>query len=583
MSFFAGSVRKKLLLLVLVSMLPALGVILYSALRYQEHLTREAKEDAAESAAKFAESYGRIVLGAKQLLGALALVPDVHRGDVAACAALFRRLIEQNTAYVNINLSAPNGDLIASALPSPKVNYADRKSFRDALASYDFSAGEYVVGKISREPMQTFAYPVLGPDGRIASVLQVALRLAYFAAIFQYLPQLPPGSTLTIADHKGLRLYRHPPDETHSPIGQPMLKPMLELASGEQEAGSTVLAGPDGVRRIYAFQRLKLPHAPTPYGLVVVGIPEGHAFRQARSALFGDLALFGMAVLLGLAAARLFADLAVGRKVGRLVAAARRLGQGDLTARADMGAEPGEFGELARTFDEMTEALARDIAERERARSALAESEEKLRTVADFTYDWEYWRDPLGNHVWVSPSCERITGYTAERFRAEPGLLRRIVYPEDQAVFNAHIDTVDRGGSEPCDLDFRIVHRDGRLVWLNHHCQAIRRPDGTPLGRRASNRDITERKLAEQALRAGERQIRALFNATTDSAMLLDSRGTILAANEEAARRRGVSAEDLPGKTLPDVLTPELAALRWEKMEECAHRKGWVGFDETRG
>ena len=93
MSFFAGSVRKKLLLLVLVSMLPALGVILYSALRYQEHLTREAKEDAAESAAKFAESYGRIVLGAKQLLGALALVPEVHRGDVAACASLFRRLI----------------------------------------------------------------------------------------------------------------------------------------------------------------------------------------------------------------------------------------------------------------------------------------------------------------------------------------------------------------------------------------------------------------------------------------------------------------------------------------------------------
>ena len=49
---------------------------------------------------------------------------------------------------------------------------------------------------------------------------------------------------------------------------------------------------------------------------------------------------------------------------------------------------------------------------------ALRASEERFRTVADFTYDWEYWIDPAGNYVYVSPSCERITGYRADEFGA---------------------------------------------------------------------------------------------------------------------------------------------------------------------
>ncbi len=41
----------------------------------------------------------------------------------------------------------------------------------------------------------------------------------------------------------------------------------------------------------------------------------------------------------------------------------------------------------------------------------LRRSEQRFRTVADFAYDWEYWVDPDGNYIYVSPSCERITGY----------------------------------------------------------------------------------------------------------------------------------------------------------------------------
>ncbi len=65
---------------------------------------------------------------------------------------------------------------------------------------------------------------------------------------------------------------------------------------------------------------------------------------------------------------------------------------------------------------------------RARIEALLRDSEAKYRTVADFTYDWEYWIDH-GGLRYVSPSCERMTGYRPDEFIADPGLLGTIVHP----------------------------------------------------------------------------------------------------------------------------------------------------------
>ena len=75
----------------------------------------------------------------------------------------------------------------------------------------------------------------------------------------------------------------------------------------------------------------------------------------------------------------------------------------------------------------------------ERAKKALLASEELFRTVSDFTYDWEYWIGPEGNYLYVSPSCERITGYRPDEFQEDPGLLKRITHPDDQTEIERHI------------------------------------------------------------------------------------------------------------------------------------------------
>ena len=53
----------------------------------------------------------------------------------------------------------------------------------------------------------------------------------------------------------------------------------------------------------------------------------------------------------------------------------------------------------------------------------MRESEARYRIVADYAYDWEYWVDAQGNFLYVSPSCERITGYSAEEFMADRDLM----------------------------------------------------------------------------------------------------------------------------------------------------------------
>jgi PAS domain S-box-containing protein len=144
--------------------------------------------------------------------------------------------------------------------------------------------------------------------------------------------------------------------------------------------------------------------------------------------------------------------------------------------------------------------LEKEILARQKAETVLSESADKLRIVADFTYDWEYWRSPDDRFLYVSPSCERITGYPREEFIQDPGLYFRIIHPDDRERVAVHLRE-DQFRRELGELEFRIVRRDGQERWIGHACQPVVDANGQSLGRRASDRDITERKRAEGGLK----------------------------------------------------------------------------------
>ncbi len=143
----------------------------------------------------------------------------------------------------------------------------------------------------------------------------------------------------------------------------------------------------------------------------------------------------------------------------------------------------------------------------EAEQDALRSSEERYRTVADFTYDWEYWLSPDGSLPYVSPSCLRITGYQASEFQHDPGLLSRIVHPEDRQELELHLRAIEipQNKTDHYELDFRILTREGEERWIAHICQPISDGDGKYLGRRACNRDITGRRRLEAQLRESQK------------------------------------------------------------------------------
>jgi PAS domain S-box-containing protein len=185
----------------------------------------------------------------------------------------------------------------------------------------------------------------------------------------------------------------------------------------------------------------------------------------------------------------------------------------------------------------------------------LRESEERLRTIADFTYDWEYWVGVDGRYLFVSPSCERITGYRADAFTQNPGLLETIVHPDGRAIVGRHLD--ERFESdEATTLDFRILTRAGEERWISHVCTPVYGADGRPLGRRASNRDITGRKRAEsqreaalEALRRRERDFSTLVENAADMIVRFDADLHHMYCNPAVERQLGIPVQTFLGKT----------------------------------
>ncbi|MHC1745431.1 MAG: ATP-binding protein [Syntrophobacteraceae bacterium] len=131
-----------------------------------------------------------------------------------------------------------------------------------------------------------------------------------------------------------------------------------------------------------------------------------------------------------------------------------------------------------------------------RADRALRRAESKYRTVANYTYDWEYWTAPDGTMNYVSPSCKRTTGYTPQEFIDNPSLRYEIIIPEDRQIWDRH--KADAGPElESREIQFRILTHDGEIRWIDHGCRPVTDQNGEFQGTRASNRDVTEKKMAE--------------------------------------------------------------------------------------
>lgn len=151
----------------------------------------------------------------------------------------------------------------------------------------------------------------------------------------------------------------------------------------------------------------------------------------------------------------------------------------------------------------------RDISDRRAADEAIRKSEEKYRVVAENTISWEFWESPERQFLYNSPSCEKITGLKAENLIKNYRLFLDMIHPDDIGTYMNHLhDTAHQ--QQFRQLNFRIINAQGEIRHIEHQCLPVFGFDGSYLGIRGSNVDITERIKTEEMVR----QSRALLNAS---------------------------------------------------------------------
>jgi len=363
-----------------------------------------------------------------------------------------------------------------------KTSIADRPHFvrlrDDPRAGLVISKPQ--ISRVNNNWVIVIARRIDQPDGSFGGMAFAAIALAHLSKTFSALNVGRHGVVSLLDSELGLVVRDPEPRSIGSAIGQKVASPSLlamvqaGLNSGTYMAFSAV----DGTERMFSYRRV----GDYPL-LIIVGLATEDYLAEWRNETTKQAVLGLLFALITLSAASL----------------------------------------IYRLWRRQSNSV-----------DALVRQEAKFHTLADFTYDWEYWQGPNEQILYMTPSCERVTGYTQAEFVADPGLLLRIIHPEDRPVVDRHLHDISHqiAYQEAAQVDFRIVRRDGDIRWITHQCKAISGRNGEPMGRRVDNRDITERKRTESAAEREHIRLQTILKTACDGIHVVDGDGVLVEASE---------------------------------------------------
>ncbi len=376
--FSSWSIRRKLMLLVLVVFLPAVGIIVVSGIDRRDREISVAENSIVQLVQSLAAQQEQIAIGTREMLSTLAQLPAVQTRDSRRCNALFRDLANHHPFYSVIGAETPQGTLFASSAPldAGHVNLLDRKHIRDALRYQDFSVGEFQVGKVTKVPSINYSYPVFDAKKQLVAIVSAGFKLDEYARFIAE-ANLPDNSVVIIADWRGIRLVSLLEGKAAAQ-GEAIPAAWLKQMSGKKNLGFFQGRGADGVFRIYAFKRLRIRKDSPPYLFMIVGADRDSILHTANINMLTDLLVLGLAAVMALAVAWFFSEMVLISPIDRLVAATRRIGRGEPGARTRLSYRADELGILAKSFDDMALMLETKDAEQKKTENSLRESEKRL-------------------------------------------------------------------------------------------------------------------------------------------------------------------------------------------------------------
>ena len=354
---FSGSISKTLYCIVLLAVFPATITIVYSGLESRESYLHEVDSRAGDLVHSAASHHQLLTENTRMLLMTLAQLEEIRQQDISFSISLLHNLLEQYPVYNNLFITDKDGRVFATGRDwQPNLQVQDRRYFQEAVLTRDFSVGDNTLDRITGDKAMHFAYPVKDKRGKVTAVIVGSMRSGHYNLDFSILDSIK-GATFKAIDRYGHIVYSYPEDKDRPADTMAMSKELWdEILKNESNTGTLFQTEGGRTTRI-TYQRLNLPGQRLPYLVVAVFVPESSATAAANQVLWRDLGYLAAVTVFALFITWFLGQRALVMPLSTLLSAARNLARGNLGARSGLGSLHGEVGMLARSFDEMAEAL----------------------------------------------------------------------------------------------------------------------------------------------------------------------------------------------------------------------------------
>lgn len=486
MIFSRISIKHQLLLIVAIITFPAILIILNSGFQQRSNNIHDAKAETQKLAEAIVSEQKNLATSTRQLFIALSQLSSIKRHEQLVTQAILAEILRLSPQYSNIFVADPSGSVWASAVPLTEVvSVADRRYFKNALASGKISSGDYHIARTSKKPTLNLAYPLLDGNGQVTDVIVAGLSFSYYRQVFESF-KMPEGASFALLDYKGIVLARaiEPEKYVGTPANPEVFQSMLEGPDEETAIGTSSIVGD---RRIQTYRKIRLEGESVPYMYVRVGIPAKTIMATSDANLYKNLSIYSVSVLAAFLLSWLAGKTFITDRIVVLQRSSQRLADGDLQARVADTVGGGEIGELGRAFDNMAEKLAA----REKA---LRASERSYRDIFNTTHDALFVNDEHGGITEVNRSAEAMFGYTRDELLATS--IKELISGEPPYSFQEALSLIRQALDEGTqEFEWRCKKKSGDLFWTE-----IAVTPTSSEGRvqvLAVIRDITERKEME--------------------------------------------------------------------------------------
>jgi len=493
-----GSIRNRLILLLLIVLLPVLvmeGVVFYH--RYETRLTEEFQSnlEIARAFGKSFESFYQNLIRAELIVGlALTADPSLELQDQNRILDAFQADYPSIRSLFWIN---KQGIIVASSLRSYiGFDISDRSFYREVIAGRDWHVSELVIGKATGKPAFTISRGIRNQKGELLGIVAASIEPDSLDTALSLYRSSDAG--VSLIDHRGMNVYRYPAfNYTWEQRNWLKRYPLMEDSLRGREVTGRVTSDYSGKTRLVAFVPV--------YGIGWVAAAsraEADVVSDILSTLLFQSGLFLVIALAGFGSAVLFSR-PLSKSITRLRDYAVALGRGEqVTIEAPAG--PVEIREVYDEFNTMKEDVKRreaelrsEISERKQAEEAADIAHRQVQSIIDNTTALIYAFDLEGRFVMANTALAELLNSTPEQMI---GKRRHEFMPKDDADWHEANDrkAVEAGGALEFEEYSQLKGRS--ITWLTTKFP-LRDAQGRIYAVAGISADVSERKQAEARLR----------------------------------------------------------------------------------